>query len=64
MDLQLMSNGEILHADPFKELLASCKEFQDFVDAHKDTVGFESPDRLDSQKKKENLCERLAKHKA
>ncbi|KAL5989255.1 Multidrug resistance-associated protein 7 [Asimina triloba] len=35
----LMSDGEILHAAAFHELLATSKEFQDLVNAHKDTVG-------------------------
>ncbi|WOL02147.1 ABC transporter C family member 10 [Canna indica] len=35
----LMSDGEILRAAPYSELLASTKEFQDLVNAHKDTVG-------------------------
>ncbi|KAK9927056.1 hypothetical protein M0R45_024259 [Rubus argutus] len=35
----LMSSGKILRAAPFKELLASCQEFQDLVNAHNDTAG-------------------------
>nr|XP_029119695.1 ABC transporter C family member 10 [Elaeis guineensis] len=40
----LMSNGEVLRAAPYHELLVSSKEFQDLVNAHKDTVG---PERLE-----------------
>lgn len=40
----LMSDGEILLAAPYHELLASSKEFQNLVNAHKDAVG---PERLD-----------------
>ncbi|KAJ8616266.1 hypothetical protein MRB53_035638 [Persea americana] len=39
----LMSDGEILHADGFHQLLATSREFQDLVNAHKDTAG---PERL------------------
>ncbi|XP_020522199.1 LOW QUALITY PROTEIN: ABC transporter C family member 10 [Amborella trichopoda] len=38
----LMSDGEILRAAPYQELLSNSREFQDLVNAHKDT--------LDSQK--------------
>ncbi|KAF9685894.1 hypothetical protein SADUNF_Sadunf03G0102000 [Salix dunnii] len=37
----LMSAGEILQAAAYDELLASCQEFRELVDAHKDTVGSE-----------------------
>uniref|UniRef100_A0A2N9GUW8 ABC-type xenobiotic transporter n=1 Tax=Fagus sylvatica TaxID=28930 RepID=A0A2N9GUW8_FAGSY len=35
----LMSNGEILHAAPYHQLLALSQEFQDLVNAHKETAG-------------------------
>ncbi|MED6196885.1 Multidrug resistance-associated protein 7 [Stylosanthes scabra] len=35
----LMSDGEILQAAPYHDLLASSKEFQDLVSAHKETAG-------------------------
>ncbi|CAN0902893.1 ABC transporter C family member 10 [Linum grandiflorum] len=35
----LMSDGEILQAAPYQELLASSREFQDLVNAHKETAG-------------------------
>ncbi|XVF50927.1 hypothetical protein PTKIN_Ptkin04bG0142900 [Pterospermum kingtungense] len=35
----LMSDGEILQAAPYHHLLASSKEFQDLVSAHKETAG-------------------------
>ncbi|XP_072977430.1 ABC transporter C family member 10-like [Typha angustifolia] len=41
----LMSDGEVLRAGSYQELIASCKEFRDLVNAHKDTVGFDR--RLD-----------------
>ncbi|KAJ4953538.1 hypothetical protein NE237_030370 [Protea cynaroides] len=37
----LMSDGEILHAAPYYQLLASSREFQELVNAHKDTAGSE-----------------------
>ncbi|XP_051138124.1 ABC transporter C family member 10 [Andrographis paniculata] len=37
----LMSDGEILHAAPYSELLASCQEFRDLVHAHEETAGSE-----------------------
>ncbi|MED6144924.1 Multidrug resistance-associated protein 7 [Stylosanthes scabra] len=35
----LMSDGEILQAAPYHDLLASSQEFQDLVSAHKETAG-------------------------
>ncbi|KAG5533847.1 hypothetical protein RHGRI_027895 [Rhododendron griersonianum] len=37
----LMSDGEILHAASYHQLLASSQEFQDLVNAHKETAGAE-----------------------
>ncbi|KAF5947576.1 hypothetical protein HYC85_013533 [Camellia sinensis] len=37
----LMSDGEILQAAPYHQLLASSREFQDLVNAHKETGGAE-----------------------
>lgn len=36
---QLVSDGEILHAAPYPQMLATSKEFQDLVNAHKETAG-------------------------
>lgn len=47
----LMSDGEVLQAAPYHELLASSREFQDLVNAHKETVGSERLDQLISQEK-------------
>ncbi|KAL9237381.1 hypothetical protein vseg_011935 [Gypsophila vaccaria] len=38
----LMSDGEILRAGPYDELLASSPEFLDLVNAHKETAGTEN----------------------
>lgn len=46
-----MSDGEFISAAPFHELLASSKEFQELVNAHKNTVGAERLDQLDSGKR-------------
>jgi ATP-binding cassette subfamily C (CFTR/MRP) protein 2 len=37
--VQLMSDGEILQAAPYQDLLTSSKDFQDLVNAHKETAG-------------------------
>ncbi|GMN44477.1 hypothetical protein TIFTF001_013668 [Ficus carica] len=37
----LMSDGEILQAAPYYQLLSSSQEFQDLVNAHKETAGSE-----------------------
>ncbi|KAJ3683071.1 hypothetical protein LUZ60_013298 [Juncus effusus] len=42
----LMSEGEVLRAAPYQELFASCKEFQDLVHAHKETVGLDRLDKM------------------
>ncbi|KAH0448440.1 hypothetical protein IEQ34_022240 [Dendrobium chrysotoxum] len=51
ISLQLMSDGEFISAASFHELLASSKEFQELVNAHKNTVGAETLDQLDSDKR-------------
>ncbi|KAL2550570.1 ABC transporter C family member 10 [Forsythia ovata] len=38
----LMSDGEILRAAPYSQLLSSSQEFKDLVNAHKQTGGFET----------------------
>ncbi|KAL8557357.1 hypothetical protein ACS0TY_004697 [Phlomoides rotata] len=37
----LMSDGEILHAAPYSQLLDSSQEFRDLIHAHKETAGSE-----------------------
>jgi ATP-binding cassette, subfamily C (CFTR/MRP), member 2 len=44
-----MSNGEIVRAAPFNELIASCKEFQNLVHAHEVTVSRERLSHMFSQ---------------
>lgn len=43
-----MSDGEIVNAAPYRQLLASSKEFQSLVDAHKETAGSERPSEVTS----------------
>ncbi|KAF3341466.1 ABC transporter C family member 10-like isoform X1 [Carex littledalei] len=50
--VMLMSEGEILRSAPFYELFASCKEFQDLVHAHKETVGIEKLNNMVPQNNK------------
>ncbi|KAL3630667.1 Multidrug resistance-associated protein 7 [Castilleja foliolosa] len=38
----LMSDGEILHAAPYIQLLSTSQEFRDLIHAHKETAGTES----------------------
>jgi ATP-binding cassette, subfamily C (CFTR/MRP), member 2 len=47
-----MSDGEILQSAPFHELFASCKEFQDLVHAHKETVGIDKLNNMVPQNNK------------
>ncbi|KAI0507967.1 hypothetical protein KFK09_014097 [Dendrobium nobile] len=46
----LMSEGEVLRSAPYHELMVSSKEFQDLVNAHKDTADPESLEKLVSHK--------------
>ncbi|XP_031262573.1 ABC transporter C family member 10-like [Pistacia vera] len=46
----LMSDGEILRAASYHQLLSSSKEFQDLVNAHKETAGSERLAVVTSQK--------------
>ncbi|KAH7841721.1 hypothetical protein Vadar_033415 [Vaccinium darrowii] len=58
----LMSDGEILHAASYHQLLASSQEFQDLVHAHKETAGTERlADVAPSQKKGETPVKEIRK---
>ncbi|KAG0492112.1 hypothetical protein HPP92_005510 [Vanilla planifolia] len=46
----LMSEGEILRAAPYHELMLSSKEFQDLVNAHKDMAEVETLEKVVSHK--------------
>ncbi|XP_043718824.1 ABC transporter C family member 10-like [Telopea speciosissima] len=57
----LMSEGEILHAAPYYELLASSQEFQDLANAHKDTTGSERLAEVTSPQRGEITFEEIKK---
>lgn len=57
----LMSDGEILHAAPYRQLLASSKEFQDLVDAHKETAGSERVAEVNSSSRRESNTREIHK---
>ncbi|KAL7114288.1 hypothetical protein ACP275_04G111200 [Erythranthe tilingii] len=48
----LMSDGEILHAAPYPELLATSKEFQELIHAHEETAGSERLSGVNESSKK------------
>ncbi|ONM02879.1 ABC transporter C family member 10, partial [Zea mays] len=50
----LMSDGEIIRAAPYQDLLAHCQEFQNLVNAHKDTIGVSDLNRVRSHRTNEN----------
>ncbi|MQL75153.1 hypothetical protein Taro_007524 [Colocasia esculenta] len=55
----LMADGEILQSAPYSELLASSREFQDLVNAHKDTVAPEKLDKVDSPKRRRSFSREI-----
>nr|GMC61018.1 ABC transporter C family member 10-like [Ipomoea batatas] len=57
----LMSDGEILQAAPYQQLLASSKEFQELVAAHKETVGSERLAEVTSSQKSERSTREIGK---
>ena len=42
-----MSDGEIIRSAPYQDLLTYCQEFQNLVNAHKDTIGVSDLSRMD-----------------
>lgn len=54
---QLMADGEILHAAPYPQLLATSQEFRDLVNAHKETAGSERLSGFTSSKGQETSRE-------
>ncbi|PSS34271.1 ABC transporter C family member 10 like [Actinidia chinensis var. chinensis] len=55
----LMSDGEILHAASYHQLLASSLEFQDIVNAHKETAGSERPAEVSCSQKHATLAKEI-----
>ncbi|KAK3160590.1 hypothetical protein QOZ80_1BG0061610 [Eleusine coracana subsp. coracana] len=51
----LMSQGQIMHAASYQELLAASKEFQDLVNAHKDTAEFSDVNNIVYNGSKSNI---------
>ncbi|OEL33335.1 ABC transporter C family member 10 [Dichanthelium oligosanthes] len=49
----LMSNGEIIQSAPYQDLLAYCQEFQNLVNAHKDTSGVSDLNKVTPNRAKE-----------
>ncbi|XP_052184967.1 ABC transporter C family member 10-like isoform X2 [Diospyros lotus] len=57
----LMADGAILHAAPYHQLLASSREFQDLVNAHKETAGTERVAEVASSKNHEKSGKEIRK---
>ncbi|KAM7463733.1 hypothetical protein LguiA_031854 [Lonicera macranthoides] len=57
----LMSDGEILHAAPYHELLASSQEFLALVNAHKETAGSETANEVTSSSRHKTLATDIKK---
>ncbi|RLM92977.1 ABC transporter C family member 10-like [Panicum miliaceum] len=49
----LMSDGEIIRSAPYQDLLAYCQEFQNLVNAHKDTIGGSDLNKVPTNRAKE-----------
>lgn len=58
-----MSSGKISRAAPYNELLASCQEFQDLVNAHNDTAGSERQVEYASTRKHKLAAEEIEKER-
>ncbi|KAF7821793.1 ABC transporter C family member 10-like [Senna tora] len=56
-----MSDGEILQAAPYHHLLSSSQEFQDLVNAHKETAGSERLPDATSTKTRANSAREISK---
>ncbi|GMP47033.1 hypothetical protein CsSME_00014971 [Camellia sinensis var. sinensis] len=59
--LMLTLDGEILHAAPYHELLASNQKFQYLVNAHKETAGSERLVEVASPKKSKTPAKEIKK---
>ena len=56
-----MSNGEIIQAAPYHHLLSSSQEFQDLVNAHKETAGSNRLVDVSSSKGDSNTATEISK---
>ncbi|RZB44248.1 ABC transporter C family member 10 isoform G [Glycine soja] len=59
--LQLMSDGEIIEAAPYHHLLSSSQEFQDLVNAHRETAGSDRLVDVTSPQKQSNSAREIRK---
>lgn len=50
-----MSDGQILHAAPYNQLMASRREFRELVEAHKETAGSERLTEINASRMPESL---------
>ncbi|KAJ1385406.1 P-loop containing nucleoside triphosphate hydrolase, partial [Sesbania bispinosa] len=57
----LMSDGEIIQAAPYHHLLTSSQEFQDLVNAHKETAGSDRLVDVTSSKRHSNCAREIRK---
>ncbi|KAK7357248.1 hypothetical protein VNO80_16532 [Phaseolus coccineus] len=57
----LMSNGEIIQAAPYHHLLSSSQEFQDLVNAHKETAGSDKLVDVTSSNRHSNTVTEISK---
>ncbi|GAU32311.1 hypothetical protein TSUD_43530 [Trifolium subterraneum] len=57
----LMSDGEILQAAPYQQLLTSSKDFQDLVNAHKETAGSDRLMDVTSSERNSNSVKEIRK---
>ncbi|KAK2404491.1 ABC transporter C family member [Trifolium repens] len=57
----LMSDGEILQAAPYQDLLTSSKDFQDLVNAHKETAGSDRLMDVTSSERNSNSVKEIRK---
>ncbi|XP_075494526.1 ABC transporter C family member 10-like [Primulina tabacum] len=60
----LMSDGEILQAAPYSQLLASSREFQELVNAHKETAGSERLSQVAASQNREASSKEIYKASA
>ncbi|KAG6745646.1 hypothetical protein POTOM_050145 [Populus tomentosa] len=58
---QLMSDGEILQAAPYHQLLSSSQEFLDLVNAHKETAGSERHTEVDAPQRQGSSVREIKK---
>ncbi|XP_057526172.1 ABC transporter C family member 10-like [Amaranthus tricolor] len=58
----LISDGKVLRAGPYNELLASCPKFLDLVNAHKQTIGTDTLAEVSKSKRQTSFTLKVQKH--